>query len=189
VLDLATLERHRVRPLLRTEYESLVETGAFADERIELLDGLLITMTPQDAAHAHTVERLARALTLALADRAVVRVQSPLALGEHSEPEPDIALVSAADYSEQHPTTAILVIEVATSSLRLDRRIKAPLYARTNIPEFWLVDVRARTIEVYRDPRSTGFATVTIHAEDETLALPAFPDVHLRIDAVLPTQR
>jgi Uma2 family endonuclease len=189
VLDVADLEPNRVRPLLRAEYDRLVASGAFADERVELLDGLLITMTPQDAAHAYTVERLARALTLALADRAIVRVQSPLALSDHSEPEPDIAVVEAADYSREHPSAAILVIEVATSSLRQDRRVKAALYARAKIPEFWLVDVKARSVEVYRDPLNTGFATVTTRAEDETLAPAAFPDVLLRIDAVLPTRR
>jgi Uma2 family endonuclease len=97
--------------------------------------------------------------------------------------------VEAADYSREHPSAAILVIEVATSSLRQDRRVKAALYARAKIPEFWLVDVKARSVEVYRDPLNTGFATVTTRAEDETLAPAAFPDVLLRIDAVLPTRR
>lgn len=97
---------------------------------------------------------------LSLADRAIVRVQSSLARGDHYEPEPDIAVVTTADSSTEHPSTAILVIEVATSSLRQDRRIKAPLYARASIPEFWLIDVTTRRIEVHRDPRSTEFATV-----------------------------
>lgn len=175
VLNVADLEPHRVRPLLRAEYDSLVETGAFDGERVELLDGLLVTMTPQDAAHAYTVERLAHALTLALADRAIVRVQSPLALGDRSQPEPDIAVVKTADYSAEHPAAALVVIEVATSSLRQDRRVKTPLYATANIPELWLVDVKARRIDVHCDPRGDGYHTIATHAESESSRYPRSP--------------
>ena len=132
---------------------------------------------------------LLASLTLALADRAIVRVQSPLALGDRSQPEPDIAVVKTADYSAEHPAAALVVIEVATSSLRQDRRVKTPLYAAANIPEFWLVDVKARRIEVHRDPRGDGYHTIPTHAESEIISLSAFADVAVRIDAVLPTRR
>jgi Uma2 family endonuclease len=189
VLNVADLEPERVRPLLRAEYERLVESGAFAGERVELLDGVLVTMTPQDAPHAYVVERLARALTLALGDRAIIRVQSPLALGDRSEPEPDLAVVEPSDYSAEHPSSAILVVEVATSSLRRDRRIKAPLYARARIPEFWLVDVTTRCVEVHRNPQPTGYEAVTTYAENGMMVVAAFPDVLVRIDTILPRQR
>ncbi len=97
--------------------------------------------------------------------------------------------MTTADYSTAHPSTAILVIEVATSSLRQDRRVKTPLYAAANIPEFWLVDVKARRIEVNRDPRGDGCHTIATHAESEILSLSAFAGVAVRIDAVLPTRR
>jgi Uma2 family endonuclease len=101
------------------------------------------------------VARIGQALTAAFGPRWHPRLQSPLALGEHSEPEPDIAVVAGAplDYLEAHPTTAALVIEVADSSLRLDRRFKAAVYARAGLQEYWIVNLIDRTLEVHRDPQ------------------------------------
>lgn len=176
----------RVRPLRRSDYDQLVASGAFEDERIELLDGMLVTMTPQDAAHAHTVQRLAELLFAALTGRAIVRVQAPLALLDDSEPEPDIAVVPLGDYSSHHPGKVDLVVEVAGSSLRRDREVKGPIYARAGVPEYWLIDLRGRAVEVSRDPGPSGFGTVTRHAGDETLTPLRHPRLTLVIRDVLP---
>jgi Uma2 family endonuclease len=181
VVKLADVEPDRVRPLLRVEYDQLVQSGAFEDERVELLEGMLVTMTPQDAAHAYTVQRLAELLILALQGRAAVRVQSPLALTEDSEPEPDIAVVPIGDYSTHHPADVHLVVEVATSSARRDRFVKAPLYARAGVPEYWIIDVKSRTVRVCRSPGGVEFGDVTMHAPDEALRLVSFPDVEIAV--------
>lgn len=177
-----------MRPLYRAEYDRLVEVGAFEDERVELLDGTLFTMSPQDAAHAHTVQRLAELLLLSLRGRAVVRTQSPLALLDDAEPEPDIAVVPVADYSSHHPSDAHLVIEVAASSHTRDRTIKGPIYARAGIAEYWLVDLKTRTVDVHRDPRGGAWTTVTRHGETEIIHPLKFPDAAVEMGTVLPTK-
>jgi Uma2 family endonuclease len=173
---------------LRTEYERLVESGAFEDERVELLEGMLVTMTPQDAGHAYAVQRLAEVLLPALRGRAVARIQSPLAIGPDSEPEPDVAVVPLGDYSTHHPTEAQLVVEVATTSVRRDRFVKGPLYARAGVPEYWIVDVASRTVHVCRTPAGAEFGEVTVHGPDATLRVSMFPDVEVPIRSVLPAR-
>ena len=189
MLNLADIEPGQVRPLRRCEYDQLVDTGAFADERIELIDGWLVTMSPQDAQHAYTVQRLARELTVNLDRRAAVRTQMPLALSDVSEPEPDVAVVHDADYSVHHPSTAFLIVEVSTSSLRRDRTVKAPIYARAGIPDYWIIDLQSRLVDVHRGPSDAGYSNVTSHREDEALTLLNFPDVQVQIHSILPTRR
>jgi Uma2 family endonuclease len=142
----------------RTEYERLVGLGMFVGERLELLDGVLVVREPQGSTHAAIVHTVGQILARAFGEAWHPRLQGPLALGEHSEPEPDIAVVTGAtrDYLEAHPATAALVVEVADSSLRLDRRFKAAIYARAGLPEYWIVDLVHRALEVHRDPQSAG---------------------------------
>jgi Uma2 family endonuclease len=187
MVNVADVAPERIRPLLRTEYDRLVESGAFENERVELLEGMLVTMTPQDAGHAHSVQRLAEALTLALEGRAVVRTQSPLALLDDSEPEPDIAVVPLGDYSSGHPTEAYLVVEISGSSQRRDRLVKGPIYARAGVEEFWLVDLHDRVAEVHRHPDAAGFGSVVRIGEGESLHMLRFPDVEISMRHVLPT--
>jgi len=139
----------------RVEYERLVDLGMFVGERLELLDGVLLVREPQGSPHAATVAKVGQVLAVAFGDRWHTRLHSPLALGEHSEPEPDVAVVAGApfDYVTGHPTTAALVVEVADSSLRLDRRFKAAVYAKTGLREYWIVNLVDRTLEVYREPQ------------------------------------
>jgi Uma2 family endonuclease len=188
-MNIADVAPERIRPLLRSEYDQLVESGAFASERVELLDGMLVTMTPQDAAHAHTVQRLAEALTLALRGKAIVRTQSPLALLDDSEPEPDIAVVRLGDYSASHPAEAILVVEISESSLRRDRLVKGPIYARAGVEEFWLIDLGARVVDVHRYPDSGRFTSIVRVEEGESLRLLRFPHVEVSLREILPTVR
>ena len=175
----------RPRRLRRAEYDQMVAMGMFSDERVELLQGVLIAMAPNDPPHASPVERLAEILTFGVARRATIRVQLPLIAADESEPEPDLAVVPRADYSRAHPSEALLVIEVADSSLRKDRQVKAPLYAASGFREYWIVNVNARTVEVHRGPSADGWSTVTRHGRDETLHLEALPDFPVPIADIL----
>ena len=143
------------RRLRRAEYDRLIDLGMFLGERIELLDGLLVVAEPQNSPHMATVLHVAEVLRLAFGPGWHARVQGPLALDDASEPEPDIAMVQGRplDYAGAHPTIAPLVVEVANSSLRLDRRIKAGLYARAGVPEYWIVNLVDGVLEVHRDPQ------------------------------------
>lgn len=182
-----TLPRpERLRPLRRGEYDRLVELGVFGSERVELLYGMLVSMSPQGAGHAYVVQELARRLTLMLGDRALVRAQSPLALSEESEPEPDVAVVPWGDYRKEHPRTALLVVEVAESSLRDDRLIKGRLYTEAAIPEYWIVDVRRVMLERHTRPSGGSYLERNEHGPGEALALVALPEVSIETAAFLP---
>jgi Uma2 family endonuclease len=135
-------------------YHRMLEAGILSeDDHVELLEGVIVEMSPQGAAHADIVTKLTRLLVLSLGHSFDVRPQVPLTLGEQSEPEPDIAVVTAeARRRGEHPHHALLVVEVASASLSRDRDVKARLYARASIPEYWLVDVERECIEVYREP-------------------------------------
>jgi Uma2 family endonuclease len=138
----------------RVEYERLVDLGVFAGERLELLDGLLVVREPQGSPHAAMAAKVGYVVGAAFEGPWHVRLHSPLALGEHSEPEPDVAVVAGKpeDYVTGHPSTAALVIEVADASLRLDRRFKAAIYAQARLAEYWIVNLVDRTLEVHRRP-------------------------------------
>lgn len=143
------------RRLSVAEYHRMIETGILdEDERLELLDGVIVAMSPQKDRHAWPIEYLTRLLVKSLGDAYRVRTQLPLTLGRSNEPEPDLA-VALADLRTKgrHPGAAILVIEVADDSLRRDRTLKAALYARFKVPEYWIVNVQAETVENYTEPR------------------------------------
>ena len=140
----------------RDEYYRMAEAGLFQDKRVELLDGEIITMSPQLTPHAFSVHQLIYALIPKLGSSAFVRVQAPIVLNDWSEPEPDIAVCqpSPDNYKQAHPRSdqVLLVIEVADSSLTYDRTRKAQAYAASGIPEYWIVNLIDRRIEVLTDP-------------------------------------
>jgi Uma2 family endonuclease len=172
----------RTRPLKRAEYDQLIELGFFASERVELLYGVLVEMSPQNTPHSWAVEQLTLLLVpLAVANRARVRVQLPMAASDDSEPEPDV-LVSALEESRGHPSRALLVVEVADASLRVDAGLKARLYAETQAIEYWVVDVRNRRVDVYSDPVDGEFATRRRVDPGGVLRPIAFPDVEVPVD-------
>jgi Uma2 family endonuclease len=144
----------RTRRWRRPEYERLVELGVFIGERLELLDGQLVVCEPHGSSHAALVGHIGEILAVAFGDSWHARLQAPLAIDDDSEPEPDVAIVSGThrQYIAAHPSTAALIVEVADSSLRLDRRLKGGLYARARLPEYWLVNLTERAVEVYRRP-------------------------------------
>jgi len=164
----------------------MVEEGFFdEDEKIELLDGVIVQMTPQGIGHAAAIERLTQVLVLALAPRARVRVQLPYAASDVSEPEPDVAVVPPGDPERSHPDRSLLLVEVAESSLAKDRRVKTRIYAAAGVPEYWIVDVAGRTIEVRTDPAEGSYRRVRIARPGETIRLQAFPDVEIAVSDVV----
>jgi Uma2 family endonuclease len=150
----------KTRRWRRVEYDRLVELGVFTGERLELLDGALVVREPQGSAHAAVVAHIGQVLAAAFGAGWHARLHSPLALDDDSEPEPDVAIVAGrpGDYVTAHPSTAALVIEVADSSLRLDRRLKAGLYARARLREYWIVNLAGGGLEVHRDPQQAADA-------------------------------
>jgi Uma2 family endonuclease len=176
----------RVRRLTRDEYEQPVGLGVFHDERVELLRGYIVRMSPQKSRHAAAVQSLTHALVLALvaAGRASVRVQLPLSVGDDSEPEPDLALVPPGEYRDRHPDTALLVVEVAETSLA-DDKLKAEIYASGGIPEHWIVDTVHGLVEVHTDIVDGAYTRVTPFRHGQALSPGAFPDLALRVDDIL----
>ena len=139
----------------RVEYERMVDCGVLGSgDRVELIDGLLLVAEPQSSPHYTAIMLVERALARAFGDGWVIRAQAPVALDDASEPEPDVAVVrgSIRDYSTAHPAEPILVVEASVSSLAFDREHKGSLYARAGRPEYWIVNLVDRVLEVYRGP-------------------------------------
>ena len=144
----------QVKRWKRTEYERLVEHGMFTPgERIELIDGLLLVAEPQSSSHFAAVRLAELALARAFGPGWEVRAQGPIALDDASEPEPDVAAVRGGprDYVEAHPAEPVLVLEVSLTSLAFDSEQKSSLYARAGRPEYWIVNLVDRVLEVRRD--------------------------------------
>src|SRR5438093_5108616 len=151
----------RTRRWTRVEYERLVELGVFQPgERLELMDGVLVVREPQGSRHAGTIRRVLAALRTALGSDWQIDSQLPIALDADSEPEPDIAVVprDPGAYLDAHPSRAVLIVEVAETSYRLDREYKASLYARASIPEYWIIDLAHEAVEVHREPEASAEA-------------------------------
>jgi Uma2 family endonuclease len=148
----------RVHRFTRDEYYRMAEAGLFRDERVELLDGEIITMSPQNTPHASTVYRLAHRLEQLIGNATCIRCQLPVVLDDWNEPEPDIAVCAPDldDYSQAHPQPGwiLLIIEVADGSSSYDRGQKAVAYAASGIPELWIVNLPDRRIEILNDPDS-----------------------------------
>lgn len=143
----------------RDEYYRLADFGILSpDERVELIEGEIVAMSPQTPSHSYALRRGNMALAKLFGGTHTVCVQLPLDLNEDSQPEPDFALIPhSAVRSDAHPTTADLVIEVSNSSLAFDQNEKARLYAKAGIEEYWVVDLVHGRVEVYREPSATGY--------------------------------
>lgn len=174
-----------IRPLRRAEYDKLVALGAFDGEKIELLHGALVAMTPTGTPHASSSQKLTLLLVRALGDRAAIRAQLPFAADDYSEPEPDFAVVPPGDYLDDHPTEAWLIVEVSDSSLRHDRGVKRRLYAKAGVPEYWIVNLVDDVIEVHLEPVDGDYAVVTPRRKGESIRLSQYSDVELRVDDVI----
>jgi Uma2 family endonuclease len=172
------------------DYHRMGEAGILhEDDRVELIDGELIERAPIGQGHAATVNRLTRALVMAFGERAIVSVRNPVRLDRSNEPQPDFAVFRPrADFYETGerpgPSDTLLVVEVADSSLRYDRAVKLPLYARAGIGEVWIVDLHRRVVDVHLMPAGDGYATIETHAPDDTATLALAPEIAVALRRV-----
>jgi Uma2 family endonuclease len=186
----------RLRRWNRLEYERLVERGFFRpDERLELVDGLLLLKEPQSSAHMTAIRLVEDALRTAFGAGWDVRAQGPIALDSRSEPEPDVSVVrgSPRDYRDTHPSSPVLVIEVALTSLRLDRTRKCRAFARAGVPEYWIVNLVDRVLEVHREPalldaarRRWGYRSIQTLGADTLVSPLAAPAARVAVADLLP---
>ena len=186
--------RLRAEPRYTTSrYFALPAEGVLtAEDRVELFEGLIVAMAPESPRHAAGLQQASEALSRAVGPRAVVRVQRPLVAGRYSVPVPDVAVVPGlrSDYVDTHPTTALLVIEIADSTIVQDRITKAVIYAAAGVPEYWLVNFRDDRAEVFRGPdRSTrSYAENFIAGRGSRLELRTLPGVGVAVDDLLPSR-
>jgi len=183
----------RARRWTRKEYDQAIAAGIFReDEPIELIAGRLIVAEPKHPPHAVATELTAAALRTAFGSGWTVRIQEPVALDASSEPEPDVAVVRGEprDYLAGHPAHPVLVVEIADSSLRLDRGLKARRYARARLADYWIVNLVDRVVEIHRDPRLEGrrwtYTARHIVRPGETLSPLAEPHVTIAVSDLLP---
>jgi len=182
---MAALPAEVIRPLRRVEYDRLVALGVFQDERIELLDGALYEMSPIGIPHNFAVQELNELLVVALHGRAKVRPQMSFAASEISEPEPDLTITPLVSWDSEQANQALLIIEVADSSLAIDRGRKRRLYASCGVPEYWIVNLPERCIEVYTVPEGNAYVRLEKYAPGQAIRLGAFSDVEVRVADVL----
>jgi len=166
-------------------YHHMGAAGMFTDKRVELVGGTLLDMQPISREHAYATLSLSRRLGACLGEKGVVNTQNPLSINGNSEPLPDVFILKPPleQYRQRLPQAddVLLIIEVAQSSLQTDRTVKLELYARANIPEYWVVNLVDGQLETHRqpDPKRGQYLETTIHYSDEKVAPNAFPDCQL----------
>jgi Uma2 family endonuclease len=193
------LPQMRTRRWTRAEYDRLIALGLLhEDERVELVGGDVVCKEPQSARHAAVMFRAAEMLRQAFGPGWQVRSQLPLTLGDDSEPEPDVAVVGGGpdDFFDAHPVGAALVVEVALSSLAFDRDYKGSLYARGAVPDYWIIDIDGRRLEVHRDPCRDDtapfgwrYGTVRWLGPDNAIVPLAAPEAGIQVAELLPPPR
>ena len=177
------------RPFSVTEYHRMADAGIFGeDDRVELIAGEVVNMSPFGTRHAACVDRLNMALNRHVGDTAIVRVQSPIQLDDCSEPQPDLALLRSRDdfsmYDHPTPADVLLLIEVADSSTLYDPNTKLPLYAQAEIPEVWLVSVPEERIERYTQPVNGIYQTIHIVQRGQYVVSTALPNLTIAADTI-----
>jgi len=187
----AALQYPQRHPVSAEEYLRMGEAGVFAPEaRLELIEGEIVEMAPIGSPHAAAVRILNAVFVRLAGDRAIISVQSPLLVGGLSVPEPDLVLLKPRvdHYSRSHPAAgdALLVVEVSDTTLAFDLGTKVPLYARSGIPEVWVVDINAKEVRVFREPAAGGYRTTFNRSGDESVAAALLPDIAIRVGALFP---
>ena len=172
----------------KKEYYKLIDIGFFNGKRGELIEGEIIEFSLMKTPQAAAIGLFKNVLTKVLCESYDIRGQLPLNFSEISEPEPDIAVVKGnpRDYLESHPNTAELIVEISASTLNYDRNVKGKLYARNNIQDYWIVDLRKRCIEVYRSPKADKYESMTTFSETDELSTLAMPENKLKVADLLP---
>jgi Uma2 family endonuclease len=170
------------------EYHQMALSGLLDEtDRVELIEGELIDMSPIGSKHAFRVDSIARALQRSPGNSLLVRVQNPVLLGDHSEPQPDIAVVKDKNYSEAHPGAedVLLIVEVSDTTLAYDRDVKLSLYARHGIPEVWLLDVNAGELTIYREPAEGQYRLIRKPTRAEAVSPVLVPGVAIALAEAL----
>ena len=171
------------------EYHRMGEVGLLnADARVELIEGEIVEMAPIGDAHAAISNQLNRLLVLAVGERGIVAVGNPVRLSLHSEPQPDFSVLRPrAGYATRgpRPEDIMLAVEVSDTTLRRDRRVKLALYAGAGIPEFWIVNVEVREVEIYRAPSGDRYASVERKGPGSVASIEALPGVTIAISQIL----
>jgi len=179
----------------RVEYDRLVDLGTFDNDPIELIGGHLVVAEPKGSYHTSAVGAAEYAVRAALPPGWIVRTQAPVALDDESEPEPDLAVVPGrpGDYRDAHPTQPALAIEVADSRLAFDRVQKGSLYARAGLPDYWILNLIERVLEVYRDPvpdpsapHGWHYRSMTTLAPSDVVTPLAVPSRPIAVSNLLP---
>ena len=170
----------------REQYHRMAKTGVLhEDDRVELIEGKIIVMSPIGKRHASVVTKLNNYFAVALKGRGLVSPQNPLLLRDESEPEPDLMLLKSEEsfYAEQlpGPDDVLLLVEVADTSVDSDRALKVPLYAENGIAEVWLIDLESEVVEVFQNPEGSGFGSVRRLSKGERLAPAAFRDLSVEV--------
>lgn len=161
------------------EYHRLAAAGILSrEDRVELLNGKVVPMSPIGSAHAACVEKISELLRLVLGEKAMVRAQNPVTLGGYSEPEPDLAVVARKEnfFADRHPQAReiFLIIEVADSSIEKDRHEKLAVYAAAGIPEYWIVNLERKELEIYREPDGDQYLFMTLHTPEDEVSIARF---------------
>ena len=178
-------------------YYEMAERGLFDNRRVELIEGEIVQMSPMLKAHAAALWRTDAELRRIFNDESghALRAQMPMRLSDNSEPEPDILIMqgSGRDFDEGHPTTAALIVEISDSTLRYDRTIKAGLYARAGVAEYWILNLQARQLETFRAPIEDGdarfgwrYSETKTYSESEEVAPSESPQHKISVAALLP---
>lgn len=181
----AVVPQELARPLTRDEYAKMAALGMFEHERVELVYGFIIRMPPIGPPHSAAVQRLTEVFVRAFSPAASVRVQSPFVAGDRSLPEPDFAVVPRGEYRDEHPKTAMLLVEVADSSLDFDRTTKAKLYAESGVPEYWVINLVDGLVEVHTDIVRGVYTRVVPFKRGDRIVPSRFPAVTIAVDDVL----
>lgn len=171
------------------EYHKMAEAGILTDDdRVQLIDGIIYTMSPVTSLHAAHVKRINRLLSKTLGDQACIGVQDPIQIGETSEPEPDISVLHFREdyYIEKHPVPSqiFFLIEVSSSTVHFDKKIKSRLYASADIPEYWIINLEEEQIEVYQNPNGNRYMYEKIYRRGDDIYLKNF-DMEIKAEQIL----
>jgi Uma2 family endonuclease len=171
------------------QYYKMAEVGILGvEQRTELIEGEIIQMSPIGAKHAGTINRLTRVLSPLVSNQAIISIQNSIRLNTNSEPQPDLAILRFRDdcYTDCHPTPAdiFLLIEVSDSTLKYDREIKVPLYAKAGIPEVWIANIEAQLFEVYRSPSQDSYQKIQSYSKGEVIQIEMLADIAIAIDEI-----
>jgi Uma2 family endonuclease len=173
-----------------SEYYQMAEVGILTpSDRVELINGEIISMSPIGKRHAACVDRIARLCFERFGESVIVRVQNPILLNNLSEPQPDITLLQPRSdfYASGHPQPVdiFLIVEVADSSINYDQEVKIPLYSASGITEVWLVDLNQNILQVYQQPTATGYQMIQSFQPEDSLSPLAFPEINVRVDEII----